>query len=89
MVLDRVEGRLMRSKHIRLRYHYIRENLLTEEIMLTSPPTDEKFADFLLNPFPTDHFEYFMKLLVKMPSQGILLTDALKMFNEKIIRCAS
>lgn len=44
------KGRFLTSKHISLRYHYLRENLSSGEFVLVSNPTQEKLVDFLTKP---------------------------------------
>lgn len=54
-----------RTKHIDIRYHYIREALEDGEIDLCYCPTDEMTADLLTKPLPKGQFER-LRLLMGM-----------------------
>jgi len=41
-----------RSKHIDIRYHYIRERVMSNDVKLTYIPTQDQLADLLTKPLP-------------------------------------
>ena len=45
-----------RSKHIDIKYHWIRDKVAAQEIELVHVPTPEQRADFLTKTLPTDVF---------------------------------
>ena len=56
---------LDRSKHMEMRYHYLRDMVQRRAISLRYIPTDEQTADVLTKPLSKTKFEYFRgKLLV-------------------------
>ncbi len=46
-----------KTKHIEVQYHFIRENILSEEIELTHVSTNEQLVDIFTNPFGRIKFE--------------------------------
>ena len=48
-----------RSKHIEIRYHYVRNMVQRRAISLRYIPTDEQTADVLTKPLSKTKFEYF------------------------------
>ena len=48
-----------KSKHIEIRYFYIRDMVQNGAIKLEYVGTDEKVADILINPLSRMKFEYF------------------------------
>jgi hypothetical protein len=48
-----------RSKHIEIKYHYIREMVQKGAVKLQYVPTDEQVADVLTKPLSRVKFEYF------------------------------
>jgi hypothetical protein len=47
------------SKHIEIRYHYIRDMVQKEAVKLQYVATDEQIADVLTKPLSRVKFEYF------------------------------
>ena len=45
-----------RTKHIAIKYHFIRESIQNEEILLEHCRTQEQFADILTKAFPKELF---------------------------------
>jgi hypothetical protein len=52
-----------RSKHIDIRYHWIRELIATKQIDIHYRPTAEMIADGLTKPLPKDSFVSFKHML--------------------------
>jgi transposase InsO family protein len=52
-----------RSKHIDMRHHYLRENVLNQQITLDYVPTQDNFADTLTKGLPKEPFLKFRKIL--------------------------
>ena len=48
-----------RSKHMEMRYHYLRDMVQRRAISLRYVPTDEQTADVLTKPLSKTKFEYF------------------------------
>jgi hypothetical protein len=48
-----------RSKHIEIKYHYIREMVQKGAVKLQCVPTDKQVADVLTKPLSRVKFEYF------------------------------
>lgn len=47
-----------KSKHISIRYNFLKEKVEAKEIRLVYVPTKERIADILTKPLPKDTFEY-------------------------------
>ena len=58
-----------RSKHMEMRYHYLRDMVQRRAISLRYIPTDEQTADVLTKPLSKTKFEYFRDKLgvVRIP----------------------
>jgi KUP system potassium uptake protein len=54
-----------KTRHIKVRYHYIRELVQTQEIELVYCPTEEQIADIFTKPLPKDRFLQLRKLLLQ------------------------
>jgi hypothetical protein len=48
-----------KSKHIEIKYHYIREMVQRKEVLVKYLPTDEHVVDVLIKPLTRMKFEYF------------------------------
>ena len=48
-----------KSKHIEIRYHFIRDMVQKGAVELQYIPTDDQTADVLTKPLPRVKFEYF------------------------------
>jgi hypothetical protein len=48
-----------KSKHIEIKYHYIREMIQKGAVKLQYVPTDEPVADVLIKPLSREKFKYF------------------------------
>lgn len=64
LVLARGEGKFLTSKHIGLRYHYLREKVASQEIELAYISTDKQLADLLTKPLAFARFDKLMKQVV-------------------------
>ena len=64
-----------RTKHIDIKYHFIREKVLNEEINLKYCPTQEMIADTLTKTLAKPSFEKFnqmMDLIENNDQEGVL-----------------
>jgi hypothetical protein len=52
-----------RSKHIEIKYHYIRDMVQRKEVHVKYLPTHEKIADIFTKPLSKTKFEYFYERL--------------------------
>jgi hypothetical protein len=52
-----------RSKHIEIRYHFIRDRVLKGAVKLQYIPTDEQLADILTKPLVKGKFVFFQDKL--------------------------
>ena len=63
-----------KSKHIEIKYHYIRDMVQRGVVKLQYVTTDEHIADLLTKPFDRVKFEYFKEKLgvlqIEVPSKG-------------------
>ena len=53
-----------KTKHIPIRYHFVREKIAENVIKLDYVDTKEQIADIFTNPLPRDTFEYLRRKLV-------------------------
>ena len=61
-----------KTKHIAIKYHYVRELVEDKKVMMEYIHSKEKIADIFTKPLPKDAFEYLRgKLGVKPLSQAI------------------
>jgi hypothetical protein len=58
-----------RSKHIEIRYHYIRDMVQKGAVRLQYVATDEQVANVLTNPLSRTKFKYFRDKLDVVPLQ--------------------
>ena len=63
-----------KSKHIEIKYHYIKDMVQRREVKLQYVATNEKIVDVLMKPLARVKFEYFKEkigvLKIKFPSKG-------------------
>ena len=63
-----------KSKHIEIKYHYIRDMVERGEVKLQYVATDKQIADVLTKPLARVKFEYFKEKLgvlqIEVPSKG-------------------
>ena len=63
-----------KSKHIKIKYHYIKDMVQKGVVKLQYVATDEQIADVLTKPLARVKFEYFKEKLgvlqIKVPSKG-------------------
>ena len=63
-----------KSKHIEIKYHYIRDMVQRGEVKLQYVAMDEQVADVLTKPLARVKFEYFRDKLgvlqIEVPSKG-------------------
>ena len=63
-----------KSKHIEIKYHYIRDMVQREAVKLQYVVTDGQIADVLTKPLARVMFEYFKEKLgvpqIEVPSKG-------------------
>lgn len=68
-----------RTKHIRVKYHAIREAVKIGDIFLKHCRTDDQLADVLTKSLGKDKFELFrerLRVLQVKPQEGVLKNDA-------------
>lgn len=56
-----------RTKHIELKYHFLREKFQSKGLILEHFPTKEKLADIFTKPLPKTTFEYLRSRLGVVP----------------------
>ena len=63
-----------KSKHIEIKYHYIRDMVQRGAVKLQYVATDDRIADVLTKPWARVKFEYFREKLgvlqIEVPSKG-------------------
>ena len=64
LLLSKREGKFLTSKHIGLRYHYLREKVMLKEIKMEYVPTDQQLADMLTKALAFRKFDELMKRIV-------------------------
>eukprot|EP00253_Pinus_taeda_P033280 PITA_33280 len=52
-----------KTKHIPIKYHFLREQVLEQKVKLEYVPSKEQVADILTKPFPREPFEYLRQKL--------------------------
>jgi len=50
-----------KTKHIPIKYHFLREQVLEQKIKLEYVPSKEQVVDILTKPLPRETFEYLRK----------------------------
>ena len=56
-----------KTKHISIKYHYLREQVQEKEVILEYVQSKEQLADIFTKPLPKDTFEYLRKRLGVIP----------------------
>ena len=51
------------TKHIPIKYHFLREQVLEQEVKLEYVPSKEQVADIFTKPLPKETFEYLREKL--------------------------
>ena len=57
-----------KTKHITIKYHYLRERVQAKEVRLEYVAAKEHVADIFKRPLPKDMFEYLVGRLRVIPS---------------------
>eukprot|EP00253_Pinus_taeda_P035842 PITA_35842 len=52
-----------KTKHIPIKYHFLREQVLEQKVKLEYVPSKEQFSDILTKPLPRETFEYLRQKL--------------------------
>nr|GEX19361.1 copia protein [Tanacetum cinerariifolium] len=66
----------LRTKHIAVRYHFIKEHVKKGTIELDFVKTDYQMADIFTKALPADRFNYLVCRLVLAPSQSALFSTS-------------
>jgi hypothetical protein len=56
-----------KTKHIPIKYHFLREQVNDKIVKLEYVPTKEQIADIFTKPLPRDTFEYLIKKMGVIP----------------------
>jgi hypothetical protein len=56
-----------KTKHIPIKYHFLREQVNDKTIKLEYVPTKEKISDMFTKPLPRDTFEYLTQKMGVIP----------------------
>lgn len=56
-----------KTKHIAIKYHFLRDKEVEKEVKLEYVSTKEKIAEIFTKPLPKDTFEYLRGVLGVMP----------------------
>lgn len=59
------------TKHISMKYHYLRGKVQEKQVRLEYVKSKEKIANIFTNPFPKDAFEYIRGKLGVLPLSKI------------------
>jgi len=57
-----------KTKHILIKYHFLREKVLEKKVKLEYVPSKEQVADVFTKPLPHDSFEYLRHKLGMIPT---------------------
>lgn len=60
-----------KTKHIPMKYHFMREHVLEQKVKLEYVPSKQQVADIFTKPLPRDSFEYLRQKL------GIIFSSSL------------
>jgi hypothetical protein len=60
-----------KTKHIDIRYHYIREKIINEEIMVKHLPTENMISDIFTKALNREQFQYLRNLLMGIDTNVI------------------
>lgn len=72
-----------RSKHIAVRYHFVREYIETDQLMIEYVPNERQVADILTKPIPRVQYEKFRDQLGLKYSYKLCLFNYLKILPSK------
>jgi hypothetical protein len=64
-----------RTKHIDIRYHFIRDTIASKRILLAYVPTEAMLADPLTKPLPKDLLQRFVPILFGQPTRRLAPTS--------------
>lgn len=56
-----------KTKHIEIKYHFLREKVVEKEVMLDYVTAKDQLANIFTKPFPKDTFEYLREKLELIP----------------------
>lgn len=85
IALTKNSGNHGRTKHIDIKYHYIREMVLAKKVHLTYCPTMDMAADILTKPLDRVKFEYFRGMLGLVKSKDIASGSVEKQVKEIVL----
>ena len=64
-----------RTKHINIKYHYVRKTILDGYVTLDYCSTEQMIADLITKPLPRDRFETLQNLMELESLPTIIQTD--------------
>ncbi|KAI3795383.1 hypothetical protein L1987_38035 [Smallanthus sonchifolius] len=68
-----------KTKHIDIRYHFIRDQAEKKRIILTKVHTNEQYADLFTKPFDEARFRYLVESIGLIISSKEFATDCFKL----------
>lgn len=62
-----------KTKHISIKYHFLREKVVEKEVKLEYVSTKEQIVDIFTKPLPKDTIEYLMGMVGTMAPPGEMI----------------
>ncbi len=64
-LMTKGESSMKRSKHIDVRYHFIKDSVQQGKIVIEDVPTRDQLADALIKALPRDKHQHFVKKVME------------------------